>query len=410
MSRFRQTDSRLGPASYVKADFNPDGSPGVTQSYSVDRKYDGSYRSILDNPTPGYAERIAEGEIIMSPVSLRKEIRGTSGTKVLSFGNHPVWGTRTFTGEMACYWKIPETMPQYLSTDIASAQMNTLVKAYAKMNDSDAHGFVTVAEANKTAKMLSSPLSKSRDLLGKTISRKMTLVSRGWSSAKAAASAWLEYRYGWKPIIYDVADICDAYRAQARRAEPIRVTARSGWKSVVKTDNLFHPSIPGLTSLDLRQTATYDCSVNSGVIYTIDDPARHNAVGTSFGVSLRDVPSAIWELMPYSFVVDWFLNVGDWLTAINPRPGVTVEGSWTTKKVITYNNCFVERATIFVNNSPATTYVASGCRYTEELWSLDREVNLALPWVPPVIPGSLSLTHQIDALALLVSGVQKLRS
>lgn len=39
-------------------------------------------------------------------------------------------------------------------------------------------------------------------------------------------------------------------------------------------------------------------------------------VAQDFGVSLYDVPEALWELLPFSFLLDYLLNVGDYLAAL----------------------------------------------------------------------------------------------
>jgi hypothetical protein len=40
--------------------------------------------------------------------------------------------------------------------------------------------------------------------------------------------------------------------------------------------------------------------------------------------------STAWELVPYSFVVDWFLNTADFLAAWNPSVDVVPLTSWVT--------------------------------------------------------------------------------
>jgi hypothetical protein len=43
-----------------------------------------------------------------------------------------------------------------------------------------------------------------------------------------------------------------------------------------------------------------------------------------------------WELIPYSFVVDWAIPIGDWLMSLDALFGVKkIEGVVTTKSVIT---------------------------------------------------------------------------
>jgi hypothetical protein len=45
------------------------------------------------------------------------------------------------------------------------------------------------------------------------------------------------------------------------------------------------------------------------------------------GFTAKGLITLPWELIPYSFVVDWFVNVGDFLGSLVPLPGVKPLGS-----------------------------------------------------------------------------------
>jgi hypothetical protein len=45
---------------------------------------------------------------------------------------------------------------------------------------------------------------------------------------------------------------------------------------------------------------------------------------------LSDIPAAMWELIPLSFMVDWVLNVRQLIAALSPRLGLSVLAEWTT--------------------------------------------------------------------------------
>jgi len=112
-------------------------------------------------------------------------------------------------------------------------------------------------------------------------------------------SAWLAYRYSLMTTVYSVRDILKVIKRT-------RVTVDKAFKMVnpVALD-------PGsLPSGYIRKDVTGDISVKTTVAcaYTSTSVARFQAV------SLNPLSTA-WELIPYSFVVDWFVGVGDYITA-----------------------------------------------------------------------------------------------
>jgi hypothetical protein len=50
------------------------------------------------------------------------------------------------------------------------------------------------------------------------------------------------------------------------------------------------------------------------------------------GFSLRDLPSAAWEILPWSFVVDWFSNVGQLISAVTANCSNEFLAEWVSHK------------------------------------------------------------------------------
>lgn len=132
--------------------------------------------------------------------------------------------------------------------------------------------------------------------------------------ANAASSAWLQYSYGWVPLVHDVSNAMNTLMdtaenpdhrtgtVEARIVE--KVEERMGTITLYTDpqDSIYvygKPIILHKTSL--KGVWRYE-------ILASDIPGR-------FG--LLNPLSVAWELVPFSFVADWFLPVGDYLNAFD---------------------------------------------------------------------------------------------
>jgi hypothetical protein len=389
----------------------------VTGVYPAVRRKSGSFKSITDTVTPNFRERVKNGEVILNNVTLVRDTRACTESSWRA-GNHPTWGTRTFEGSIACEHHVTLATPSGYATDVTNASANVLIEAYAKMNAVDVQSLVSVAELGKTLEMLHHPLAKANDLVNKMIILKKAkfenprynllkayLKRYPTRTAKevgdAITSAYLEYRYGLKPLMYDVAGIVKNVTT-ARPSPKTLYVARAGLSlSKRVTAPNTYLGIPGTT--DSRG----DCEkfltnrISAGVFYNVADKSAADYQKRSLGFDLRSVPIAAYELLPYSFVLDWFLQLGPWLQAVLPNPALVVRGNWVTNHEIMANTTDNVRADLYVSTYPATTYKLGGGSYSEVIETTTRSVNQSLPTLPPLQAKSLSGLHQLDSLGLL---------
>lgn len=135
------------------------------------------------------------------------------------------------------------------------------------------------------------------------------------------SNEWLEYRYGIRPF---VSDICNLLRAFEQRQVNRRQTSRSYGGARKKTS----------VSRTTKQSAipcTYsafkerEVAVRAGVLYLVD-PVYTQSLFHKLGL---DKPlEAAWDLIPFSFIVDWFFNVGAAISAWTPDIGVQSLAQW----------------------------------------------------------------------------------
>lgn len=146
-----------------------------------------------------------------------------------------------------------------------------------------------------------------------------------WYSKKSA-DAWLELQYGWKPL---VSDICAALEA-----------ARNGLKLPVLTAKRHleeeHP-LPTPDPAGAVGFATGYC--RSGVIARVDAELTSPALYQLDSLSLLNPYSLFWELLPFSFVIDWFIPIGNMLKSMSASFGLSLKGRSTTAYTVMDLNC-----------------------------------------------------------------------
>jgi hypothetical protein len=131
-----------------------------------------------------------------------------------------------------------------------------------------------------------------------------------------------------------------------------------------------------------------------GLYYKMDQ----KMLATLSGLGLTSPVALAWELVPFSFVVDWFLPIGPMLGAFSAFQGLTfVRG---------YKTYYTER-TVFLNidqtfSNADATWHEEGKIYGRRV-SVTRVALTAFPGaVRPVLKSPFSVIHAANAAALLV--------
>lgn len=150
---------------------------------------------------------------------------------------------------------------------------------------------------------------------------KLYVVPKGVSLRKSFASNWLRYHFGWEPLYQDVHDSLEVLNNPIKSFESIR--GRGSNRDVYSLVN------DGTASVKTTMYAfsKYGCS-QGGRIEAITNVGLHSL--DQFGVLN---PAAIaWELVPFSFVVDWYANVGQVLSSFSDFAGMSLVETYTSYK------------------------------------------------------------------------------
>lgn len=423
--RSRNRDSQIVLSPVYKDSYYPTGPNGMETPYATGLFFSGGksgeLKMIDDIVTPDFRRLIANGAVIMNDFAISRSERTANGDQVWDTGiilnksgenAGSVWGRLVLRGDLAHMVEscnptgtIGVTSQTYENT-YQMAEIS-LVKAHAKMKEPAVLTGEIVSDMAQTLSMIRHPFKAASTLLTKMASfKKKRFGTTGINSAKANASTWLEYRYGWRPLIGDMFSVADAVNKIRHRGDRRRSVSRSGLDAATtKSCGFSHAGFgawSGLTATG-RATVEFKQRVGAGVMYEVVNRTTMENVVAMLGLRPSDVPATLWEIIPYSFVVDWFTNVGSWLSAVTPDPDYRILGSWmtTVEKRKDTTSCVYLRYPFTSGDENFDV----GSSIEGSSWSDDqvrRYANPPLPPTPSVTFNPLSLTRSIDAASLLL--------
>lgn len=149
------------------------------------------------------------------------------------------------------------------------------------------------------------------------------LWKRRMSLAKNVAGLHLNYKFGWKPTIGDLRGALEGITGLQKKLKAFRDSIGKTIQVSTK-QNLGLPSSAsgsfawpsGSNSVSWTASCTRSCTAY--IAYKPQMPAIMNEMETvlyglldSLGFELN--PRIVWDALPFSFVIDWFFGVGNWL-------------------------------------------------------------------------------------------------
>lgn len=235
-----------------------------------------------------------------------------------------------------------------------------------------------------------------------------------------APKAYIWYRWGWAPLVSDIQRMFQLTESVFRRVTWLS-HLMSGDRTIKRRATLRNatdydpPTTVQLKSVGAniqgRRTVTYSERVWCTVQWKLDsayklsgvglegDPLWRKAVQLTFGITTQDALSALWEIIPWSWFVDWFLHVQTVMDATKN----TIPLTWGPICLMRHT-----RATALV--SPlATSADLTWCKPSgEHQQSEDRKQRLivtpVLPFAPSMMPvfttGQWSILGSLAALKL----------
>jgi hypothetical protein len=278
------------------------------------------------------------------------------------------------------------------------------ISALGNLKASKVNLGIAYAERNRTMRMVGDTATKlvsalralkrgqpkkAARILGVTPKRGETKVYKGQTRGKIVPEQWLALQYGWKPLLKDIYGAV----SELKRRKPLdfRVTAigKRNWKGPFGLSNEEETGIPFAVS------GTLSCKAK----VRIDAIPDEEFFVTLNRVGILNPLLVAWELVPFSFIVDWAWPIGDYLESLDSWIGWSND-SWTTKSWLTRAEMVVTGRS---KSSPGS-WISGNFTGTKNEVKLHRTVSQGrgLPHLPS-LKNPASLTHMANGLSLLAT-------
>ncbi len=198
------------------------------------------------------------------------------------------------------------------------------------------------------------------------------------SRAKNWSNLWLEFHFGWSPLINDIGQ---AISVLDSNPPPLHVNGKSG-KYGWKASTYYAWDASQYRRGDME--GFVQAKVGADIVVTNPNLYLSSKLG------LTDPLGIAWELVPFSFVVDWFVNVSDYLAQFSDFLGLKITNPYTT----VYTECKRASGRMWVNTQR--------CDVESKYLRMTRTKGLPAVTLTIRPPWRLSASRALTSIALLV--------
>lgn len=378
MDRYREKDRVLTSKAYTNSWYWPQLGRYAYTPITTLAPSGSSVTRMYDVNTPTFFRERNKGRIICSPMFKEElsyscdhsiaTLTGTDyGKQAIHLNSHSLGLSAIPASELA----FSQFREEYDKFERENAL--AIMRAHSKVDLSEINLWASVGELPETIAWIRSLATRIRDItrlfmrkseslkilrtltynanksIGKDSFRRLESYMRLLEARKlrnkskdliSAQSLWLEYRYAVRPLI---ADIENCIAVIDKVLEDKRYTARG--HEYNKGENVSIQSFnnyPTGLEFSCRVKVTEKSSIRgrAGCLYFVD-----THVSSLLDILGIDQPiEGAYELIPFSFVLDWVFSLGDYLNGIFKSSGLSILTSWSVLKVEATRQCTVLEA------------------------------------------------------------------
>lgn len=245
-------------------------------------------------------------------------------------------------------------------TDVYTA---SIIKFRKRLQEDRMHmnALVSGGELRETARMLMRPASALRDLVGKyagqvskNVRKRPGSSLRGKPSRReverVVADTYLEWTFGVKPLLSDTEAIAESLARAFEEARPIRrkLSAQASTQNAYDTVSYNASNRCAQSRTSLQRLTTGSVRYLAGLKAELQPPpgslaSVRRATGTD---TLDNFVPTVWQLLPWSFLIDYFINISDVLEA---GATSTANVSWIQETLRTHTVIHCNTRSDFIN-------------------------------------------------------------
>jgi len=313
---------------------------------------------------------VSEGEYSYTRNGIETTIKGIPG----SFPMNHAWTPKEFGGDLG------SRTVNFGNFEVSSAVARSQIECLNRLGDKKTDLGVAILEARKSYDLIASTAGRLAQFLLAMKRGKWKEAGKhlGLNQRKGLSRKTLEFNYGWTPMMLD---IYGSYELLLQQLDKIMMLeARRTIKTSKQFDDLY---------FDYEGTIQQQLRTTCGLVAKLDD--TYKRVGNQAG--LYDPLSIGWELVPWSFAIDWVLPVGDFLEAMHATAGLDFVSGWQSTVVETRS----QLETPIPDDASGT-----GTQYSVKGFTFNRESFTGFPRpLPFYIKSPFKTRNAINAIALI---------
>jgi len=238
------------------------------------------------------------------------------------------------------HWRAVE---KAVPDDVIAEVTNRCIRKFLEASDSVRSSFEAgqdLGEWKQTRDGLIHPLNSLRKFTLQhltKVSKLSRLIRHKRDLSKMVADTWLEFKFGWNPLASDVGAGYAAFTNNRNKpnVQTISVSARGSFSDFEEPRNLIQSISVGEIYCRTRVTGYYSVSMKGAIRTSASNGSI--SVPQLLQLDAEHFVPTIWDLLPYSWIADYFANIGDVIRSYSYNFGNLAWGKRTIRTVHQYD-------------------------------------------------------------------------